>query len=124
MIEASFDSNILIDSLNGDRRAKVELLRTTRRWISRVTWIEVMSKVRPAEEGSMVGFFSDFQIEEVTLPIARRAAALRFERTRLKLPDSVIYSSALVSDRLLVTRNTKDFPSGSANVRVPYVLQG
>lgn len=122
MIEASFDSNILIDSLNGDRRARLELIRTERRWISRVTWIEVMSKVRPEDETAMAGFFADFQIEEVTIQIGRRAAALRFDRPRLKLPDAVIHASALLGERTLVTRNTKDFPAEMPGIRVPYKL--
>jgi len=120
--EASFDSNILIDSLNGDRRARVELMRTERRWISRVTWIEVMSKVRPDEEASFERFFADFRIEEVSMPISRRAAALRFDRPKLKLPDAVIQASALLGNRLLVTRNTKDFPADMPGIRIPYIL--
>ena len=121
-LEASFDSNILIDSLNGDRRARLELIRTERRWISRVTWIEVMSKVRRDEEAAMERFFEDFQIEEVTVSISRRAASLRFDRPKLKLPDAVIHASALLGDRTLVTRNTKDFPADMPGVRVPYTL--
>lgn len=122
MTEASFDSNILIDSLNGDRRARLELIRTERRWISRVTWIEVMAKVRSEEETAMALFFEDFLIEEITTPIARRAAALRFERPSLKLPDAVIHASALLGNRILVTRNTRDFPSDMPGIRVPYTL--
>ena len=122
MNEASFDSNILIDSLNGDRRARLELLRAERRWISRLSWIEVMSKVRSDEEAAMERFFEDFRIEEVTLAIARRAAALRFDRPKLKLPDAVIHASALLGGRTLVTRNTRDFAADMPGIRVPYTL--
>lgn len=122
MTEASFDSNILIDSLNGDRRAKIELLQVERRWISRITWIEVMSKASPADEAMMGEFFADFDLEEVTVPIARRAASLRFDRPKLKLPDAVIHASALLGERVLVTRNTKDFPADMPGIRIPYTL--
>ena len=122
MNEASFDSNILIDSLNGDRRARLELMNTERRWISRITWIEVMSKVRPSEEATLERFFEDFRVEEVTVPISRRAAALRFDRPRLKLPDAVIHATALLGNRLLVSRNTRDFPADMPGIRVPYTL--
>lgn len=40
----SFDSNILIDALTGDRIAHAEIARVDRPWISRITWIEVLSK--------------------------------------------------------------------------------
>jgi predicted nucleic acid-binding protein len=122
--EAAFDSNILIDSLNGDRRARLELMRTERRWISRVAWIEVMSKVRPEEESAFERFFADFRIEEVSPTIARRAAALRYERPRLKLPDAIIHATALLGGRVLVTRNTRDFPADMPGIRVPYSLHG
>jgi predicted nucleic acid-binding protein len=121
-LEASFDTNILIDSLNGDRRARFELVRTERRWISRATWIEVMSKVEPDEEAVLADFFADFTIEEITVPIARRAAALRFARPKLKLPDAIIQATALHGNRTLVTRNTKDFPPGTLGIHIPYTL--
>ena len=49
----SFDSNILIDLLDGDIRAKAEIDRAERPWISRITWIEVMSKAGPTDERAM-----------------------------------------------------------------------
>ena len=122
MSDFSFDSNILIDSLNGDERARAELKRIDRRWISRVTWIEVMSKIPPGGERLMEAFFADFLIDEVTLPVSRRAAELRRERRRLGLPDAVILATAQVNHRILVTRNTKDFPANMPGIRVPYTL--
>lgn len=122
MSDHSFDTNILIDSLNGDERARAELKRVERRWISRVTWIEVMSKVPAGSDNVMDAFFADFMIDEVSLPISRRAAELRREGSRLKLPDSIILASAQVHHRVLVTRNTKDFPPTMPGIRVPYVF--
>lgn len=122
MSGCSFDSNILIDSLNGIAQAREELERVDRRWISRVTWIEVMSKAPETSERAMEAFFGDFLIDEVTLPISRRAAELRRNRLRLRLPDAVILASAQVAGRILVTRNTKDFPADMPGIRVPYTL--
>jgi predicted nucleic acid-binding protein len=51
-----------------------------------------------------------------------RAAALRRERPRLKLPDAIILATAQTRGRVLVTRNTKDFPAEMPGIRVPYVL--
>lgn len=118
----SFDSNILIDALNGSERARAELERVDRRWISRITWIEIMSKATPGTERVMEAFFADFLIDEISLPISRRAAELRRERSGLKLPDAVILASAQVNHRILVTRNTKDFPVKMPGIRVPYTL--
>ena len=117
----SFDSNILIDTLNGSHKAKSELQRVDRRSISRVTWIEVMSKAPPGRNALLEAFFADFSIDELTEPISRRAAELRFERPSLRLPDAVILASAQVHHRILVTRNTKDFPVNMPGIRVPYI---
>ena len=122
----AFDSNIIIDALRGFRQAQMELQRASgagnRLWVSRLVWIEVMSKgsgegLRRAEY-----FLSGFRIDEVDEEIGARAASLRRERPRLRLPDSVILASALIRGRILVTRNIKDFPAGMPGIRVPYVM--
>jgi hypothetical protein len=119
---ASFDSNILIDALNGIEKAFVELERVEESWISRVTWIEVMSRVSDATLERTRSLLSACKIDELDASIAARAAALRSERRSLKLPDSVILASAQVRGRILVTRNTKDFPANMPGIRVPYTI--
>lgn len=122
MTEAVFDSNILIDALNGVQAAQSELTRYTRRFISRMTWIEVMTGALPDDGIRAEGFMGHFSIIELNEEIGRRAAILRSERKRLKLTDSIILASAQVSGRILVTRNTKDFPAAMLGVRIPYQL--
>lgn len=122
MSAASFDSNILIDALHGDERAHRELDRIDDRWISRVTWIEVMSGVDDLSLPRTEALLGAFMIDELDAEIAARAAALRSERRSLKLPDSVILASAQVRGRILVTRNTRDFPARLPGIRVPYTV--
>lgn len=123
MSGTSFDSNIVIDALNGVKLADSELRRVRERWISRVTWIEVWSKVDDADRSRTEIFLTQFDIDEVDLDIATRAAVLRNERRRLKLADAVILASAQARGRVLVSRNTKDFPADMPGVRVPYILE-
>ena len=122
----SFDSNIIIDALAGYDQARAEIDRATdfgsRAWISRIVWVEVMSKgegdgLRRAET-----LLSGFAVDEVDAEIGRRAAALRRERQRLKAMDAIILATALTRGRVLVTRNTKDFPAEMPGIRVPYTL--
>jgi predicted nucleic acid-binding protein len=40
----------------------------------------------------------------------------------MKLPDAIIWASALARHMLLVTRNVKDFPANDPGVRMPYRL--
>lgn len=122
MTVASFDSNILIDALRGYRVAELELEGVDDRWISRVTWIEVMSRVDETVLSRTESLLSSFFIDELDVPIAARAAELRNERHRLKLADAVILASAQVHGRILITRNTKDFPAELPGIRIPYTL--
>lgn len=118
----SFDSNILIDALNGFAPARAEIARVDRPCISRMVWTEVLSKESGPTLRNVEIFLSGFLIEEVDAEIARHAAALRRERPRLKLPDAIVLASAQVRQRILVTRNTKDFPASMPGIRVPYAL--
>lgn len=122
----TFDTNIVIDALAGLERARAEIDRATdfgsRAWISRVVWIEVMSKgegdgLRRAEI-----LLSGFGIDEVDAEIGKRAATLRRERHRLRAMDAIILATAQSRGRVLVTRNIKDFPANLPGVRVPYTL--
>ena len=122
----TFDSNILIDALKGLIPARTEIERAAglaeRVWISRMVWVEVMSKGSPAALQRTERFLSGFAVDEVDAEIGVRAAALRRERPRLKSPDAVILATAQLRSRVLVTRNTKDFPAQLPGVRVPYLL--
>jgi predicted nucleic acid-binding protein len=116
----SFDSNILIDALNGHPLAHAEIAKVDRPWISRMTWIEVLSKERGGTLRVIERFLNGFAVDELDTEIAKHAAGLRRERPRLKVADAVILASAQVNHRILVTRNTKDFPAEMPGIRVPY----
>lgn len=122
----SFDTNIIIDALLGHEPAHDELRRASSRgsraWISRMAWIEVMSKGDARLLRDMEYFLSGFAMDEIDEEIAVRAAALRRERPGFKASDAIILATAMVRGRILVTRNTKDFPANMPGVRVPYTL--
>ena len=122
MSAASFDTNILIDALIGQPKAHVELSRVDEPWISRVTWIEVMSRLDDVSAAPTRRFLTAFKVDELDSDIAERAAELRNERRALKLPDAVILATAQLRGRILVTRNTRDFPAAMPGIRVPYTL--
>jgi predicted nucleic acid-binding protein len=119
MVSALFDTNILIDYLNGVEQAKTELDKYSDKAISLITWMEVMVGATPETENIVRGFLSGF----VNLPIEERvsdvAVALR-KQHKIKLPDAIVWATAQVNKRILVTRNTKDFSHDEPGVRVPY----
>ena len=122
----SFDSNILIDALAGYGPANVEIQRAFdqhgRGWISRMVWIEVLSKGNPSACRQSELLLSGFQIDEIDVDISARAAALRRERARLKSADAIILASAQLRGRTLITRNIRDFPVDTPGVRIPYLV--
>lgn len=122
----AFDVNIVIDALAGYPPARTEIERavglTSRPWISRMAWIEVLSKGNEALVQDALVFLSRFGLDEIDDEISRRAAALRRERPRLKSPDAIILATAQIRGRVLITRNTKDFPAAMPGIRVPYTL--
>ena len=120
-MKALFDTNILIDYLNGIEAAKQEIERFPNAAISTITWIEVMVGTTPDEEPATRQFLSRFRLIPVSPDVSERAVKIRQE-TRIRLPDAVIRASAEAEEALLISRNTKDFPEDEPWVRVPYVL--
>jgi predicted nucleic acid-binding protein len=120
-MKAVFDTNILIDHLNGFAEAKTELSRYGERLVSVITWIEVMVGAR-SEQGTLERrFLNHFRVVSLHEEIAALSVARRQEH-RLKPPDTVIYATAQAENCLLVTRNTKDFGATLPNIRIPYQL--
>jgi predicted nucleic acid-binding protein len=122
----SLDANILIDALLEHDPARREIMRIAasgaRMWVSRMAWIEVLSKGNDAVVRDAVVFLNRFGLDEIDDEISHRAAALRRERPRLKSPDAIILATAQIRGRVLITRNTKDFPAEMPGIRVPYIL--
>lgn len=121
MARVVFDTNILIDYLRGVQDARSEIAYHQGRAISLVTWMEVLAGVPEGAEADTRAFLDQFDLIDIDAPVAEQAVELR--RTRqLKLPDAIIWASALVSGRILVTRDVKAFPKDDPGVRIPYSL--
>ena len=116
-----FDTNILIDYLRGIPQARAETDQHSDRAVSIVTWMEVMAGSTPANEADARACLLNFYILPLTMEVAERAFLLR-RNNRIKLPDAIVQATAEAAGRLLVTRNTRDFPAGTPGVRIPYAL--
>jgi predicted nucleic acid-binding protein len=121
MVKILIDTNVLIDFLRGIPAARTELARYADKAISVITWMEVMAGAPLALEQATRGFLDGFQLIALDPEIAERAVAIRRDH-RLKLPDAIVWASAQVHARLLLTRDTKGFPADDPGVRVPYVV--
>lgn len=115
-----FDTAIVVDTLTGHHAAIEELRRVRRPWISRVTWLEIMADVPEPVREATEQFLYNFAIREISPEIARRAAALRHDRSNLGLAAALVLASAQEHGAILVTRNIKDFPAAMPGIRIPY----
>jgi predicted nucleic acid-binding protein len=120
-LRALFDTNILIDYLNGVEAAKAEVERYERPVISVISWIEVLVGAKAGLEAATRKFLSSFERIELTERIADKAVLIR-RAAKISVPDAIILASAQIENLMLVTRNTKDFTADTPGIRVPYRL--
>ncbi len=66
-------------------------------------------------------FLAGFDVIGVSPAVAEQAVSLRRDY-RIKLPDAVVWATAMVQEAILVSRDIKDFPPGQPGIRVPYQL--
>lgn len=118
---AVFDTNIVIDSLNGVIEADHEYARYERVYLSRITWIEVL--IGAEGDDSILRNFLSSHFEVISLDLAIAETAIQLRRAnRIRLPDAIIWATAKVYGAVLVTRNTKDFNPAWDEIRIPYTL--
>lgn len=122
ILNAVFDTNIVIDALNGIVSADIEYARYDHIIISHITWMEVMIGAHSDEAQQVRDFLSTrFEIAPIDMAVAETVLQLR--RTyRMRLPDAIIWATARVYDAVLVTRNTKDFHTDWEGIHIPYQL--
>jgi len=119
MVKALFDTNILIDYLRGLAQARDEFARDDDRAISAIIWMEVLVGTAPAVLDRTRVYLDGFRLIEIDRTVAEQAVKLR-RAHRMKLPDAIVWASAQVAGRLLVTRDIKGFPPDDPGVRMPY----
>ena len=119
MSDPFFDTNIVIDWLNGSDAATRELERYPRHRISRIVWTEVLAGEPLETRDQVQRLIAPFEVVELDARIALAAADIR-QRMRIKSLDAYILATAQVNGSILVTRNIKDFPANMPGIRVPY----
>ena len=121
MVSALFDTNILIDYLNGVEQARTELDKYADKAISLITWMEVMVGATPETEETLRIFLNGFVNLPIESQVSNVAVVLR-QKYRIKLPDAIVWATAQVNQRILITRNTKDFSPTEPGIHVPYQI--
>ncbi len=111
------DSNIIIYHLNGEPIATKFLSQNYRDIaISQITYVEVLSfPFSREQEENVKRLLSKFTIIDITQSISNQAIENR-KIKKIKLPDNLIASTAMINNLVLVTRNTKDFKNLNVEV--------
>jgi len=118
---AVFDTNIVINALNGVSQADEEYSRYERVLISLITWMEVLVGA-DGDDTELRDFLeTSFEIVPLDGVTAENAVQLRREH-HMRLPDAVIWGTAKTHNAVLVTRNTKDFDPDWNGIHIPYTL--
>ncbi|MBS0186314.1 MAG: PIN domain-containing protein [Proteobacteria bacterium] len=122
-MKALFDSNIIIDYLNGISQAQTEIARFKTKAITIITYIEVGVGIKDVLMMKKIETFltTHFEIIPVNQTIANLAIQAR-QKYKLKIPDSIIFSTAQSINGFLVTRDDKNFPVSDPMVRIPYQI--
>ncbi|MDQ1919075.1 PIN domain-containing protein [Massilia pseudoviolaceinigra] len=122
-----FDTNILVDALKGIPEAFRELDYFADPAISAVTWMELIAGAPLSEQPRARAFLVSLRFEVIHTndAIMHEAASVRGASSRrppkIALPDAIIKATGNVTQRLIITRNKKDFVG--ANIRIPYELE-
>ncbi len=117
-VKLLLDTNVLSHTLDGTRQTRALLEGSKDLAVSLITWMEVMVGRSGDDEEVARSFLSTFNIIGISQPIAEEAVRVR-RSMRVKLPDAIIYATALSTGRTLVTYNSRDFPSGTPGVEIP-----
>jgi predicted nucleic acid-binding protein len=108
------DSNTVIDYIAGlypvEATQWLNQLINEEINVSVITKIEVLSFDPDKDDNYtiLVDFFEASNVLELTNDIVNKTIQIR-QKQKIKLPDAVIASTALVNGWVLVSRNTKDF---------------
>ena len=122
-MKAVFDTNILIDFLKKENSARQELGHYGHKIISIITYMEILVGAKAKDdELKLRGFLAVFNQQSITREIADIAVKLR-QKHKIRLPDAVIWATALHHECLLITRNEKDFDKSHPSIRIPYKLK-
>ena len=118
------DSNIIIYHLNQSSIA-TDFLRANYKQIaiSQITFIEVLSfdfnNEVEKDIRELLLTFKILEILDVTSEIANQAIKNR-KIKKIKIPDNIIASTAMVYNLILVTRNVRDFNKLNVKVFNPF----
>jgi predicted nucleic acid-binding protein len=114
------ETGLLLDYLNGDKRAKAALSGHPHRSISVVTWLEVMAECPPALIEETRSFLRTFERLSISEAIADEALRLMQRSTGLPQARALTWATAVINQLTLLTADPTHIAKGEPNVRIAY----
>jgi predicted nucleic acid-binding protein len=119
MERALIDTNIVVDYLRGVTAARELVEQEPAPAISVITFMETLAGAAPHEASALRLFLAGF--ERIALGEAVIEESISQRRLhRLKLPDAIIWASARITNRTLVTRDLDLAKLDLHQIQVPY----
>lgn len=119
-MRAIFDSNILVDFLNKQEKAKTVFDDYEEKYISAITYIEILAGTRdPVEEMGTKAFLSNFKVVFTDHQILSEIISLK-KSFKLILNDALLVAIGITNNIPIVSRNEslRNLP----NIKIPYTI--
>ena len=117
---ALFDTGLLLDYLQGDKRAARALEAHEHRAISVITWLELMAIAPEEQREETRGFLYSFERLSISEATADEALRLMREHSGLAFQRALTWATARVNQLNFVTTESAQFGKNDPLVIVPY----
>ena len=114
------DTSVMLDHLNGDRRAREALSGYSHRCISVITWLEVMADCPPGLIEETRSFLRTFERLSINEAIADEASRLMQAKSGLALPRGLTWATAVVNQLIYLTADAAHVTKLDSNTIIPY----
>lgn len=120
MSSALVDTPLLLDYLNGDKRAQRALAAYEHRSLSVVSWLELMSHCPGELVEPTRGFLRTFERLSVSESIADEAQRLMRAKPGLQVPRALTWATATINQLTFVTSDPAHVDKTDRLVLLPY----
>lgn len=113
-MEYLLDTNVIINfleaSLPENAMSEMKIIVDNRPQVSVITKMETLgfNFLSAFEQESMETFINYSEVKNINNEIVNKTIELRKQK-KISLPDAIIAATAIVNNRVLITRNVKDF---------------
>ncbi|MDN4503928.1 PIN domain-containing protein [Alteromonadaceae bacterium BrNp21-10] len=118
-MKALFDTCLVIDYLKGVVEAQQELARYEDKYLSVISWMQIVSSAAPEHKQTTEAYLKQYQIIDINRDVRELAVNIKVAEN-MKLPDAITLAAAQQHNLIMVTRNGQHFPVDHPGIRIAY----